>query len=338
VSRPTINQIAQRSGVSKSAVSYALSGKAGVSAATRARILAVADQMNWRPSTTARALAGRRAGAIGLVLARPARLLGLEPFYMEFISGVQEVLVAKDISLVFKVASGPVEEVATLRQWALSRIVDGVILTDLSTDDKRPVIVRQLGLPAVVVGPQPDAESVALWTPDADAMRAVVRYLAGLGHRRIARVGGIPAFLHTQLRTGAMESEMAALGLASPVIVHTDYSEEQGARATRRLLGAAERPSAIVYDNDVMAAVGLSVAAELGFDVPDDVSVVAWDDSVLARVTRPPLTATSVDVRAYSMAVAEALLEMVGGGRPESGVSGGVGLSVRGSTAPPRER
>ncbi|MCL2803046.1 MAG: LacI family transcriptional regulator [Micrococcales bacterium] len=336
VGRPTITQIAELAGVSKSAVSYALNNKPGVSPATRARIMAVANQLDWRPSKAARALVCNRVGAIGLALNRPARLLGLEPFYMEFISGVQEVLAPRDILLVFKVASTLDEEMATYRSWASAKTVDGVLLTDLVEQDPRPAFVRQLALPAVVVGPQPDESTVARWTSDAAAMREVVRYLVALGHRDIARVAGTANYLHVQDRSAAMVDEMAALGLAAPTILNTDFSEEQGIQATRRLLSQPERPTAIVYDNDVMAAVGLAVAAEMGAQVPGDFSFVAWDDSLLSRMAHPALTSTSVQVHRYSMAVAQALLDLVDGGQPDSGPFGQPGITVRASTGRPK--
>jgi DNA-binding LacI/PurR family transcriptional regulator len=271
-----------------------------------------------------------------MVFNRPPQLLGLEPYYMEFISGVLEVLAARDFFLVTKVAATLDEELATYRAWASSSEVDGVLLTDLVEGDPRPDLVRQLRLPNVVVGPQPDDQSLARWTADADAIREVVRYLAAIGHRDIARIAGAASYLHIGVRTKAMKEEMAALGLDPPVILNTDLGREQGLQATRRLLSQPDRPTAIIYDNDVMAAVGLSVAAEMGVEVPGDVSMVAWDNSLLSQLSRPPLTSTSVEVRRYSMSVVSALLELIDGDEPESGQFDGLGLTVRASTARPR--
>jgi DNA-binding LacI/PurR family transcriptional regulator len=89
MARPTIADIAERAGVSKGAVSFALNGRPGVSEETRRRILAVADEMNWRPHRAARSLGNSRAGAVGLILSRPARTLGLEPFFGQIVSGLQ---------------------------------------------------------------------------------------------------------------------------------------------------------------------------------------------------------------------------------------------------------
>jgi DNA-binding LacI/PurR family transcriptional regulator len=176
-----------------------------------------------------------------------------------------------------------------------------------------------------------------VWNDEAGAVRAVVEYLAALGHRRIARVAGPPELWHTAMRTEVFEATAAELGL-SPVTVPTDYTGEQGARVTRSLVASAEPPTAIVYDNDVMALAGLSVAAEMGVAVPERLSLVAWDDSVLCRLVHPPLTAVSLDIAGYGARVARLLLEQIAGAAPESVCHAMPVLVPRGSTAPPRDR
>src|SRR6478735_2716248 len=109
--RVTIADIAQHAGVSKGAVSYALNGQPGVSADTRARILAIANELGWYPNRAARALSASRADACGLVIARPARMLALEPFFMEFVSGVEAELSARSVALTIQLAHDPAEEI-----------------------------------------------------------------------------------------------------------------------------------------------------------------------------------------------------------------------------------
>jgi DNA-binding LacI/PurR family transcriptional regulator len=337
VNRPTIGGIAQRAGVSKSAVSYALNGKEGVSEATRARILSIAAECGWQPSTAARALAGTGIGSIGLVLNRNARLLSFEPFYMELISGIQEVLGPRDVALVLQVVGSREDEEATYRRWSASRKVDAILLTDLEIGDGRPQMLRDIDLKFVVVGPQGDHGALAVSTDDAGAMRQAVRYLAALGHRLIAHVGGTAEYLHSQARVEALVGEAADLGLPQPQTVATDFSSEQGMMATRRLLSSVPRPTAIIYDNDVMAAVGLSVAREMGVSVPGDVSFVAWDDSILSRMMYPPLTSISTDVRGYGMQVARAVSAVIEGREANSESTPASGLVVRGTTAMARD-
>ncbi|MDR1392530.1 MAG: LacI family transcriptional regulator [Bifidobacteriaceae bacterium] len=347
--RPTIADVAQAAGVAKSAVSYALNGKPGVSEATRQRILKVADDLEWKPSPAARALMQQRVGLMGLVLNRPARLLSLEPWYMELISGLQEVLGPLDIALALQVVDSRQAEASVYRSWAAKRQVDAVVVTDVSREDNRLDLLRNLGLPAVVLSPpvaasagQPGfgpgpGQSVTpwLWTDDRAGMSTVLRYLVALGHSRIARVTGLETYAHTMVRTAAMITEAAALGIAEPLLMPTDYTQEAGANATRNLLISPYRPSAIVYDNDLMAATALQVAHELNVAVPGELSVVSWDDSTIARLTSPRLTALRFDIRGYGMRVAQALNLVADGVPVASGASGGVGLEVRGSTGPP---
>ena len=119
-------------------------------------------------------------------------------------------------------------------------------------------------MPAVVIGtPRGSGTLPAVWQDDRSAVDTLVTYLAELGHQRIARVGGFARYWHSRLRSEEFTSAAAAAGLTA-VSVEADYSAEHGARATRSLLGSAEPPTAIVYDNDVMAAAGLGAAQRMG--------------------------------------------------------------------------
>jgi DNA-binding LacI/PurR family transcriptional regulator len=338
--RVTIKDVAARAGVSKGAVSLAFNRKPGLSEATRDRIFRAARELGWAPSSTARTLAGSRVDVVGLAVCRPARLLGLEPFYMEFISGVESVLVERSCSLLLRLVRSPDEEVGLMESWWRSRQIGGSILVDFRADDPRPAVAERLGLPAVAVGhPSLTGGLTSVWTDDATAVTEAVRYLAALGHRRIARVGGAAALGHTAIRTAAFDEAVGALEPpARAWQVATDFSGDGGARATRSLLAAApqERPTAIVYDNDIMAVAGLSVAAEMGLRVPDDVSLLAWDDSQLCRLTHPTLSAMSHDVHGFGAEVARTLFSVITRSEAGSHPVPTPVLTPRGSTAPPR--
>jgi len=338
VKRPTIADIARRAGVSKGAVSYALNGQPGVSDATRQRILAIAREIGWNPNSAARALSGSAANAVGLALCRSARTLGVEPFYMELISGLEAELSARSYALTLQVVADQEAEIAVYRRWWGERRVDGVFICDLRLDDKRVPILEELQLPAVIIGgPNGVGKLANVWTDDATALVETVKYLVALGHRRIARVGGLPDLLHTMVRTDAFNTVCADLGLDA-VTVPCDYTGEEGARATRRLLSSTGRPTAIIYDNDVMAIAGLGVAQEMRLTVPDDVSIVAWDDSPLCQLVHPPLTALSRDITGYGAHAARLLLALLAGERVGSQLDQMAHLTPRGSTAAPRQR
>lgn len=325
--RPTIKDIAAAARVSKGAVSLALNGRSGVSEETRARVLAVASSLGYRPSVTARALSSASADAVGLVLVRPPRALGDEAFFFQLIAGMQSEM---SCALLLQVVSSREAEIELYRRWWAEHRVDGVFLVDLLVDDPRVELMSALGMPAVVVGGAGHHGALAsVWADDFAAMTSVVAYLKSLGHRRIARVAGLPSLLHTVRRDQAF-----AASVVDGVIVAGDYTAESGAVATRELLAAAVPPTAIVYDNDVMAVAGVEVAAGMGVRVPDELSVVAWDDSVLAQ--HGGLTALARDTFAFGAQAARALVAVLGGAMPSDVQDVLPELVVRGSTGSAR--
>jgi DNA-binding LacI/PurR family transcriptional regulator len=331
--RVTIRDIAIRAGVSKGAVSYALNGRPGVSDDTRERIIAIAEELGWYPNRAARALSAERSDACGLVLARPAKTLALEPFFMEFIAGVESELSARSLSLTIQLAGGLQEEIEIYRRWWGERRVDGVLVVDLRTEDPRVDELVRLGLPAVVVGgPVPRGALPSVSHDEASVVVEAVRYLAALGHTRIGRVAGLGQFVHTNQRTEAFRAVAQELGLWAEVF-ETDYTAESGARATRRFLSTPDPPTAIVFDSDLLAVTGLGVAQHMGFSVPDDLSIVGWDDSLISQVVHPPLTAITRDIQAYGATAARHLLGAIDGRVSGNVETRGGELTPRGSTA-----
>lgn len=332
--RPTIADIARRAGVTKAAVSFALNGQPGVSAATRERILAIAEEIGFQPNSAARALSDGRAGAFGLIIDRPASTIGVEPWFTQLISGIQAELSGDHTALLFTMAEDQDAEIALYRSWWAQRRVDGVFLVDLQIGDRRVGVLEELRMPAVVIGDPAGAGTLpAIWQDDAAAIRDVVEYLAAAGHRRIARVTGIPRLWHTKIRTDAFRAAARAAGVHS-VQREGDYSGERGAAATRELLQGSAPPTAILYDNDLMAVSGLSAAQQLGVEVPAQLSIVAWDDSAFCEVVHPPLSALTRDVAAYGGHAARVLMRAAAGVEVGSSEQPMAVLTVRGSTGP----
>ncbi|WIE62539.1 LacI family DNA-binding transcriptional regulator [Curtobacterium sp. MCLR17_032] len=336
--RTTIADIAARAGVSISAVSFALNGRPGVSEATRERVRQVARDLDWQPHTAARALGGAKAGSIGFVLNRPARTLGTESFFGDLISGIQLGLTGTHIGMTLLVARDAEEELETYRDWWRGHRVDGVIVIDPRRDDDRLRLLAELGMPSVVVGshPSPAGAAPSVWIDDSDATDTVLRYLRALGHRRIAHVSGPPEFEHTALRIDRVRAFADAGDDPDDRTesVPTDYSAEAGAAATRRLLSAATRPTAIVFDNDVLAVAGLGVASEMGVRVPQDVSIVSFDDSAMIRLVRPAITSLTRDTVELGQRAAVLLREQIESDAPLPSRPGPeLTLSVRESTA-----
>jgi DNA-binding LacI/PurR family transcriptional regulator len=311
----TIVDIARKAGVSRGAVSFALNDRPGLSVATRERILSIAKEVGWYPSSAARALQGSRVNACGLVLARPAETLAFEPFFMGLVAGIESELSSRSIALTIQVVDGLEAELEVHRRWSGERRVDGVIVVDLRVDDPRPDALVRLGLPAVILaGSRPPHALPTIWQNEAEVVAGAVRYLAALGHRRIARVGGVPDFVQTENRTAAYLTTIGELGLV-PIVATTDFKAETGAHVTRQLLVGPERPTAFIYESDMLAVAGLGVAHEMGLHVPRDLSIVAWDDSPFCQVVHPPLSSVTRDVPGLGARACRRLLELIGHGQ-----------------------
>ena len=334
--RPTIRDVARRAGVSKGAVSFALNGRPGVADETRARILRAADELGWRPSASARALSKQRALAVGLVLARPPAQVGNDPYFGQLLAGMEEVLAAEGYALVMSVVAGLQAEATTYERLASDQRVDGVVLTDPRADDPRYPLLGELGIPAVVVGdPVWSCPYPYIAADERPAVLQAVRHLIELGHRRIGHISGPLSMAHAVVRELAWRDAMADAGLACCDSVDGGFSAEGGTQATMELLDAVDPPTAIVYASDVMAIAGIAVARERGLRVPDDLSVVGYDDIALARHIDPPLTTVRHDPVAAGRITAARLLATLKAMPHEDAAPPDPVLVVRGSTAPP---
>ena len=335
--RTTIQDVARLAGVSNGAVSLALSGQTGVADSTRARIIAAADQLGWRPSIGARALLSSRAFAVGLILARDPELIGADPFFPSFIAGVEAELTKRRYSLVLHVVPDePQAEGEAYRRLAQEGRVDGVFLTDLHRDDRRIALVQKLELLAIAIGsPSPAAPIPSIGIDDGVGVHEAVRHLLSLGHARIAFVGGTPAYVHSASRLAAWRQAHRQGGVTPGRVVTADFTGTGGAAATARLLAGPDRPTAIVYANDLMAIAGMSVAAQRGIDVPGQLSIVGFDDIALAAHMHPPLTTVRQDVPGWGRAAAAALLSLIEGGEVESTTLPPPKLVRRETTGPP---
>jgi DNA-binding LacI/PurR family transcriptional regulator len=336
--RVTITDIARMAGVSPGAVSFALNGRTGVSEQTRRRILDIAKEYEWQPNSAARALVGARAGVIGFAVNRSAGTLGTEAFFTDLIAGVQSGLGEHRIAMQLLLVSSVEEEMATYRRWSGTHQVDGVIVIDPRDDDPRLGALREMKLPAVVIGSRASGagEPAAIWLDDSQVAHVLFDYLSALGHRRISYVSGPAEFQHTRMRAEVLAG-LSARGVEGETIP-TDFSPEAAVDVMRRLLSRPERPGVVVFDNDVMATAGLRVAQEMRISVPAELSIASFDDSVVAGLLHPSITCITRDTFSLGAEAASFLLEQINspGVLPDR-IGTLPRLTVRESTAVPRQ-
>lgn len=262
-------------------------------------------------------------------------MLGIEPFFGEFIAGLEERLSVEGRSLLLHVVADHDAEMAAYRRWTEGSMIEAVVVANLHTDDIRIPLLQELGIPTVAVGGPADGTPISnMWVDNAQAVTDAVTYLAQLGHEHIARVSGPKELHHTRVRDDSFAAECEPRSLRATVVAG-DYSEESGDQCTRALLRGPQAPTAVIYDNDVMALAGLAVAATMGKRVPADLSIVAWDDSTLCRLSNPSLSAMTLDVHGLGMQTADALLNTLADGSPTVYRVPPPHMSIRGSTGPP---
>jgi DNA-binding LacI/PurR family transcriptional regulator len=272
---------------------------------------------------------------IGVVLRRSPRNLGIERFYYEVIAGMEQELRSRGMQVLLQVVNTLEDELESYRRWADSDKVMGVLMVDLIEGDPRAAVIDALGLPAVILGePLTEGHQAVVSLDNYQAMADAVRQLAALGHVRIGRVTGPAPLLHTQARTQALEDVVAADGL-SGASVEGDYSSASGVAGTRELLQSETPPTVIIYDNDVMAVAGLDVAHELGIAVPEELSLLAWDDSTLCLLASPRLSAMTHDVHQLGTFAANSLLALIDGQPTTTRIAPQPVFIQRGTTGPP---
>ena len=338
----TIEDVAERAGVAISSVSSALNDRPGVSARTRERIRAIAREMGYVPSLRGRSLSTKRAFAVGLVVRREPTVLGSDPFFGAFIAGIESELSRCGYALVLQVSADPEEDVARYRRLAADRRVDGVYINELTHDDPRLTLVRELGLPAVAITETAvDCQAVVLQDNSAPIRDLVERFVA-LGHRRFAHVSGPSTYLHATGRRDVWQQALARNGFPDQQVIESDFTYAGGARAADLVLSQpeAQRPTAVFCANDLMAAGFLTRACDLGLTVPDAISVAGFDGTDLATYIRPTLTTIAASPETLGSTATALLLEAIDGGPfPALVKTGHPALVLRDSVGPaPRGR
>ncbi|GAB2616259.1 LacI family DNA-binding transcriptional regulator [Pseudactinotalea suaedae] len=331
MSRPTIGDVAAAAGVTKATVSHAYSGKRPISAATKERVFAAAEQLQWVPSSSARALATARAHAIGIVLARDPAILASDTFFPAFIAGVESVLARHEVALVMQVVTNRTAEERAYRAMAHGR-ADGVIVLDLHREDWRISFLQEMGIPTVLLGAY-DGETTfsRVRTDDAGPVHELIAHLRTSGHERIAHVAGPLGYVHSFVRARAYLDETGTPEL----LREGDFTARSGRDLTAELLSLPDRPTAITYANDTMAIAGYSYARAHGLTVPDDLAIAGFDDDHLAGHLSPALTSVSTDPQRRGEVAAERLLADVAGETHREVTIDCTRLLLRESTAAP---
>ena len=329
--RVTMQQVAAEAGVSISTVSKVINGRYGVSNATFRHVTQVITRLGYEASLVARSLRNHRTNVIGVLVA------DFEPFSTEVLKGAADAIRGTGYELVAYSAGGRVDEHVGWERRYLSRVMGtlvdgGVLVTPTVTD-------VQYDGPVVAVDPHTGPSRLPSVTADnLQGARLGVEHLLGLGHRRIAMVTGRPDLLSWELRERGYREALASAGVAvdERLLEPGGFESEPAKQAARALLTLPDRPTAVFAGNDLSALATLEAAAELGIDVPGQLSVVGFDNVAEAALSTPSLTTVAQPIRQMGHDALTMLVALIAGEELEqSHVTLDTTLVVRGSTAPP---
>ena len=271
--------------------------------------------MGWTPSLPARALSVSRAYAIGLVFEKSPEALASDQYYTSLMAGLQSVLSDSRYSLVTEVVDSTEAERDAYLRLAHDGRVDGMVIVDLRQDDPRFALVREAGLAFVSLGWPPERTTMPVLVYDeSQAITDVVqaprrRWATGASPRSSGRRRARPPdCAASSTRSGSSEH-----GIDDSRWIESDYTAAGGRAATDRLLDADPQPTAIVYSNDLMAVAGMSAAFSRGLRVPDDISIVGWDDITVSQYLHPALSTVTQHPFEDGQVAATLLLEAIGG-------------------------
>ncbi|BCL20676.1 LacI family DNA-binding transcriptional regulator [Streptomyces tuirus] len=316
--RPTLEEVAARAGVGRGTVSRVINGSPRVSDATRAAVEAAVAELGYVPNTAARALAANRTDAIALVVPEPETRFFAEPYFSDMLKGVGSALSDTEMQLLL-IFAGNDRERARLAQYLAAHRVDGVLLVSVHADDPLPDLLAQLEIPAVISGPRSSAETLP--SVDSDnygGARQAVEHLLSRGRRRVAHITGRLDVYGAQRRVDGYREAVsdAGLGVDEGLIEAGDFTEEGGHRAMAALLERHPDIDAVFAASDVTASGARRALREAGRRIPEDVALVGYDDSAIARHMEPPLTSVRQPIEEMGRRMTDLLLTEVADRRP----------------------
>ena len=337
--QPTIHDIARLAGVSIATVSRALNNRPYVAPETREEVLRIARASGFRTNTSARALSGGRTGLVSAIVPD----VNAE-YFSNILAGISEALHELDMDLVLSMSHHEHDRELTLLKRVMRTRTDGVLFLLPSESADELEALRHQRLPFVIVDPRAPVPAgiPSVSAAHAAGAREATEHLLALGHSRIGVISGASDWLASVERLRGHQAALAAMGVSADpgLVIETDFGlAEGGAMATEKLLELPDPPTAIFAFNDILALGAVRAAAARGLRVPDDLSVVGYDDAGMAALVTPALTTVRQPLGEMGRLATGLLARLLNRQNVEAlHIELETKLVVRSSTAPPRLR
>lgn len=313
---PTSHDVAKLAGVSRSTVSHVLNGSNAVSLseATKGKVRKAAQVLGYRPNSAALMLKKGTTDTVGL-LVTDRTSLRVDGFIPLLHYAVTDVLRREGYSLLLETFERR-EGVNPYNDLVVSRRIDGLLVLSPQSGDKDLCNLIESGFPVVMIGSIGHPDEICVFSESADSIGASVTHIIGLGHRRIGCIPFAPLeFAAAETRLSELKDALATHGITldARAIVHADYSAESGYAATLGLMQDNPDLTAIFAGNDTIALGAIGALESLGISVPEQVSVIGFDDLPFAAYVSPPLTTIRNDAEAQGRIAAEMLVRRLKG-------------------------
>ncbi|WP_405923270.1 LacI family DNA-binding transcriptional regulator [Streptomyces sp. NBC_00035] len=326
-SRPTLEAVAARAGVSRATVSRVVNGGDGVREPLVERVRRAVEELGYVPNQAARSLVTRRHDAVAVVVAEPETRVFADPFFALQLRGISKELTAHDSQLVLLLTEGR-DDHARVGRYLAGGHVDGALVFSLHLDDPLPGLIHGAGVPTVFGGrpgwgdgPRNAVSAVYVDSDNRGGAREAVRHLVGLGRTRIAHITGA---LDQTSAVDRLDGFRDVMVDGDPgLIAEGDFTPAGGERAMRKLLERRPDIDAVFVANDLAASGALRVLRDQGRRVPEDVAVIGFDDMLpVAEQTDPPLTTVRQDIEEMGRLMARLLLRGLDRRGGEAGLGG----------------
>src|SRR5690625_423155 len=309
----TIKDVAKATGVSPSTVSRVISDNPRISLETKRKVRKAMKEMGYHPNISARNLVAKSTKSIGVILPSSADKALQNPFFPEILRGIGSI--AYDMEYTITLSSGKTEEeiYQEVKRMVYGSYVDGIILLYSLVNDPVTAFLHERNFPFVIVG-KPYEYMNEITHVDNDnltAGREITEYLIEQGHRKIAFIGGSKdLFVTIDRETGYDQSlESAIIPKCDDYKIYTEFLKSGGSEAVKHLFSLENPPTGIVVTDDLMSLGVLSMLEESGYSLPEDISLVSFNNVYLSEITRPALTTVDININELGEQSAKALIE-----------------------------
>jgi LacI family transcriptional regulator len=313
----TLEDIARKSGVSRSTVSRVINGDEKVKPDTRDKVMAVIHEFNFQPNLAARGLAARRTNVIGLVTPAGVSTLFTDPYFPQLIRGVTSACNARQYTVMLWLAE-PEFERRTISQILHNGLLDGVIVSSMVMDDPIVQSLYESNMPFILVGRHPTLDVNYIDVDNVQAAQDATQHLVKQNRNRIATITGPRNMIAGYDRFQGYKKALQArkLPLLDELVVEGDFSETGGYAAMKKLLPA--KPDAVFAASDAMAFGAMRAIREAGLSVPQDISIVGYDDLPAAAQVTPPLTSIRQPTERMGSLAVDTLIDLIENPQPQT--------------------